>query len=66
MELSKSWLESGTFWGATGGALTSLGYLIVGIKDKNWNNGGDGIMGLLAFFTAWRLRRGVGVVVTKL
>lgn len=60
---SKKWWASGTFWGALGGAIAAIVNGAAAFKAGDTGKMGESVMGLLAFWTAWRLRKGQGVAI---
>lgn len=61
----KQWYQSGTFWTSLGGAVTSLGGLVVGIVQHNPAAAWAGALGVWHFWSQWRIRKGADVPIAQ-
>lgn len=55
---TKTSIQSATFWGAIVGGVMGVIQVIGGIKKGDSSQINEGILAVVGFFTAWRLRKG--------
>lgn len=63
IEQMKKWYQSGTFWGALVTGLTGVGKIAVGVSTGDMTMVGTGLSIVAGCWTAWRMRKGQGVII---
>lgn len=56
---TKQTIKSGTFWGSVIGGVVGIVQIIGGIKKGDSSQINEGVLAVVGFFTAWRLRKGL-------